>query len=104
MFTCSVSTNVCCNLPLRLRFCLFLLSSVSICFIHFDAVFFAGSFRTAIETIINVLSLVVFLPFEVCFVRYITFFWLVWVGGWDLYFFYLFTVSLSISFYLRCIF
>lgn len=54
MFTCSLSTNVCVatSRPLRLRFCLFL-SSVSICFMHFDAVFVACSFRIGIETIMK---------------------------------------------------
>lgn len=103
MFTCSVSTNVCCNLLLRLRFCLFL-SFVSTCFIHFDAVFVACSFRTGIETTMKCYIFSSFFAFwsSLCQVLH---FLLVSVGGrMGSVLFLSFTVGLSISFYLRCIF
>ena len=93
---------VCCNLPRRLRFCLFL-SFVSTCFIHFDAVFVACSFRTGIETTMKCFIFSSFFAFwsSLCQVLH---FLLVNVGGRMGSVLFLFTVGLSISFCLRCIF
>jgi len=103
MFTCSVSANMCvATSPEDWGFCLFL-SFVSTCFIHFDAVFVACSFRTGIETTMKCFIFSSFFAFwsSLCQVLH---FLLVSVGGRMGSVLFLFTVGLSISFYLRCIF